>query len=385
MMVVVTVVTAAAAATTTTDLDRMDLQWFASAEDEGRTFEPTDLTYRKAREEGRVAKSQDLIGALGLLLPALAIVFLAPGMLRSCVELLRFFLTRATAEILNRGTAVVVFRYFVRLALPVLAVAVATALFSNMIQTGLLFTTKPLTPDFSKIVPRFGKYFERTLGSVEGLMNFGKSVAKMVVIGAAAYAIITSNLRELANLQKADVFTALSFVAGLAARLLLIAGLLLVALSIPDYLFQRWQFRESLKMNKQQFKEEMKQEEGDPQVRSRLRARYRDLLSREMLAKVPEADVVITNPTHYSVALRYDQATMEAPMVTAKGEDALALRIREIAAHAGVPVVAHPPLTRAIYHDTEVGETVPVRYWRVLGILLRHFWKFDRARAGAAT
>ena len=143
----------------------MDLQWFA-AEDEGRTFEPTDATYRKAREEGRVAKSQELIAALGLLLPAIVLIFLAPWMLRTCAEMLKFFYTRITEldPLIDRLTAVVFINYFVRLALPVLTVAVAAALFSNLVQVGFHFTTKPLVPDFSRVLPRFGRYFQRKIG-----------------------------------------------------------------------------------------------------------------------------------------------------------------------------------------------------------------------------
>jgi flagellar biosynthetic protein FlhB len=360
----------------------LDLQWFA-AEDEGRTQDPTEVTYRRAREEGRVAKSQELIGALGLLLPALAIFFLAPGMLRTCTEMLRFFFTRVNEldPVNDRVVAGLFFSYFARLVLPILAVAVAAALFSNMVQTGgLLFTTKPIVPDFSRVLPRFGRYFQRTLFSIEGVVNFIKSIAKMAIIGMVAFFVIRSRIYELANLQKAELWTGISLIASLAARMLIISALLLLLISIPDYLFQRWQFRESLKMTREQAKEELKQDEGDPQIRSRLRARYRELLTRDMLAKVPQADVVITNPTHYSVALEYNRGEMEAPMVTAKGEDDLAMRIREIARENGVPVVPHPPLTRVLYSETEVGDIVPVKYWNVVILFLGKFFNMDKNR-----
>lgn len=359
----------------------MDLQWFA-AEDEGRTQEPTETTYRRAREEGRVAKSQELIGALGLLLPAVSIFFLAPGMLRTCVEMVRFFFTRVNEldPVNDRLVAGVFFDYLARLALPILAVAVVAALFSNLIQTGFLFTTKPLVPDFSRVAPRLGRYFQRTLFSLEGLVNFAKSIAKMAIIGMVAYFLIRSRIKDLANLQTAGLWNGISLVSSLAARMLIISALLLLLISIPDYLFQRWQFRESLKMTREQAKEELKQDEGDPQIRSRLRARYRELLTRDMLAKVPQADVVITNPAHYSVALQYRREEMEAPMVIAKGEDELAMRIREVAKANDVPVVPHPPLTRAIYNETEVGEIIPVRYYRVAAILLKKFFEVDKSR-----
>jgi flagellar biosynthetic protein FlhB len=357
----------------------IDLQWFA-AEDEGRTQDPTEVTYHKAREEGRVAKSQDLISALGLLLPAVAIFFLAPLMLRTCLEMLRFFFTRINEldPVSDRMVAGIFFNYLIRLILPILTVAVAAALFSNLVQTGFLFTTKPLTPDFSRVLPRFGRYFQRTLFSIEGLVNFVKSIAKMAVIGLTAYLIIRSDIHKLANLQTASLWTGISTVAGLAAKILIISPLLLLAISIPDVMFQRWQFKESLKMTREQAKEELKQDEGDPQIRSRLRSKYRELLSQNMLAKVKDANVVITNPTHYSVALEWDNIRMDAPTVIAKGEDALALRIRELAREADVPVIPHPPLTRALYNETELGDQIPRRYWEVVAAVLGRVLSMDK-------
>jgi flagellar biosynthetic protein FlhB len=363
----------------------IDLQWFA-AEDEGRTQDPTEVTYRKAREEGRVAKSQDLISALVLLLPAVAIFFLAPSMLRTCLEMLRFFFTRINEldPVNDRLTAGVFFTYFARLVLPILAVAVLAALFSNLVQTGFLFTTKPLIPDFSRVLPRFGRYFQRTLFSVEGLVNFGKSIIKMAVIGFTAYFIIRGDIYKLANLQTAELWLGFTTVALLAAKLLIASALLLLVIAIPDIMFQRWQFKESLKMTREQAKEELKQDEGDPQIRSRLRKRYRELLSKSMLGKVKDANVVITNPTHYSVALEYDGRKMDAPTVIAKGEDDLALRIREIAREFDVPVVPHPPLTRVLYNETELGEQIPRRYWEVVATILGHVLTLDRKRRGQA-
>jgi flagellar biosynthetic protein FlhB len=357
----------------------IDLQWFA-AEDEGRTQDPTEVTYRKAREEGRVAKSQELISALVLLLPAVAILFLAPLMLRTCVEMLRFFFTRINEldPVNDRLVAGIFFNYFVRLVLPILIVAVAAALFSNLVQFGFLFTTKPLTPDFTRILPRFGRYFQRTLFSVEGLVNFLKSIAKMVVIGLAAYLLIRSDLEKLQNLQTVNLWQGITTVAVLAAKLLIISALLLLLISIPDIVFQRWQFRESLKMTREQAREELKQDEGDPQIRSRIKRRYRDLLSQSMLGKVKDANVVITNPTHYSVALEWDAQRMNAPMVIAKGEDDLALRIREIAREFDVPVIPHPPLTRALYNETQLGDQIPRRYWEVVAIVLGHVLNADK-------
>lgn len=359
----------------------MDLQWFA-AEDEGRTEEPSEYKIRKAREEGRVAKSQELIAALVLLLPALTLVFLAPSMLRTCMEMLRFFFERSIE--LDPSKDPIIFQafinYFSRLALPLVAVAVVAALFSNIVQVGFLFTTKPLVPNFSKIVPRFGKYFQRTLFSMEGLFNFVKSIFKMVIVGVVAYLLIRSKIEVLTNLQTSTLWKGITTVSTLAAQMLIICALLMLALSIPDYLFQRFQYMESLKMTKQEVKEERKMYEGDPLVKSRLRQRMRELLTKNMAANVPKADVVITNPTHFAVALEWNQGAMPAPMVTAKGMDDVALRIRRIAEENNVPVVENRPLARALYAETEIGDIIPDKYFQAIAAVLAHVYKMNGDR-----
>jgi flagellar biosynthetic protein FlhB len=362
----------------------IDLQWFA-AEDEGRTEEPSEYKIQRAREEGRVAKSQELIGALVLFLPAMTVLFLAPSMLRTCTEMVRFFFLRA-AELDPVKDGIIpgaFFSYFVRLVLPIVIVAMAAAIFANLIQTGFLFTTKPLVPDFSRIVPRFGRYFQRTLFSLEGLFNFFKSIIKLGVIGAVAYFIISNNIERFANLQKVSLWIGISTVAAQAARMLIISALLLLLLSIPDYMFQRRQYRESLKMSREEVKEERKMYEGDPYVRSRLRTRMREVMTRNMLLQVPKADVVITNPTHFAVALEYRQGAMDAPQVTAKGEDEIAFRIRRIAVQYGVPLVENKPLARELYANTEVGDSVPEAYWSLVAEILSKVMSINEERRKA--
>jgi flagellar biosynthetic protein FlhB len=359
----------------------IDLQWFA-AEDEGRTEEPTEYKIRKAREEGRVAKSQELVGALVLLLPALAIVFLAPSMFRTMLEMTRFFLSRST-ELDPTKDAIVVrtfYLYFARLALPIGLVAVFAAVFANVVQTGFLFTTKPLVPNFSKILPRFGQYFRRTLFSAEAAFNFAKSIVKIAIIGIVAFVIVRSELPRLASLQAASLWSGVTLVAGLVMRLIIVSALLMLVLAVPDYIFQRRQYIESLKMTKQEVKEERKMYEGDPLIKGRLKQRMRELLSRNMAANVPKADVVIANPTHFAVALEWNRATMPAPMVTAKGVDEVALRIRRIAEENGVPVVENRPLARALFAEAEIGDIIPEQFYQMIAVVLAKVNKLNEAR-----
>jgi len=360
----------------------IDLQWFADDEDApGKTEEPTEHKLQRLREEGQVVKSQELVSALGLFLPALLLLFLAPSMLRTFLEMLRFFLMRATEMDPTKDSliAVVFFRYLLILAWPILAVAFVTAIFSNVVQTGFLFTTKPITPDFTRVMPKIGQFFKRIF-SIDGLYNFGKSILKMAIIGTVSYVLIRSDINKLLNLQKADVWIGFTAVSSIAIRMLLIASILMLILAIPDYMFQRWRFRERNKMTRYEIKEELKMYEADPQMQSRIRSRFRDLLRQNISAAVPKADVVITNPTHLAVALQYDQRSMPGPTVVAVGADEMAARIRQIAQEHEVPLVENKPLAWNLYRDTSVGDIIPVKYWNTVAAILSKVWYLNEER-----
>jgi flagellar biosynthetic protein FlhB len=337
------------------------------------------------RDEGQLAKSQELVGAVTLFLPGLLLLFLAPYMLRTCMEMLRFFILRAveldpTQDAIIAG---IFFNYLVRLALPLLAVAVFAALFSNIIQVGFLFTAKPITPDLSKAVPKFGQYFKRIF-SIDGVFNLLKSIIKILIIGGVAFFLIRSEIHKLVNLQRAGIWLGLTTVASIAIRMILINSVLLLLLSIPDFIFQRWRFREKNKMSRHEMKEEMKMYEGDPQVRNRIRSRFRDLLKQNISAAVPRADVVITNPTHYAIALEYHQETMpDGPMLTAKGVDEVAARIRKLASEHGVPIIENKPLAQALYKDIEVGSYIPDTYYRVVAEIYKKVMHINELRRKA--
>ena len=361
------------------------LQWFSDSDDEdapGKTEQPTEHKLRKLREEGQVVKSQELTGAIGLLLPGILLLFLAPSMLRTCAEMVQVYFLRVTEmDPTKDGLIAAVFlRYFVTLAAPILAVAVISAILSNLAQLGgWLFTTKPITPNFSKTVPKFGQYFKRIFSS-EGLFNLGKSIAKIIIIGIVAFLFISADIQKLLNLQKSDVYTGLTLVASIAIKMLIVTAVLLLVLGIADYFFQRWRFRERHKMTRYEIKEEMKMYEADPQIQSRIRSRFRELLQQNITATVPQADVVITNPTHLAVALRYDQNSMPGPMVTALGADTVAARIREIAQEHEVPLVENKPLAWALYRETDVGDIVPEAYWNTVVVILSRIWRLNQQR-----
>ena len=361
----------------------ISLQWFADSDEDapGKTEEPTEHKLQRLREEGQVVKSQELVSALGLFLPALLLLFLAPFMLRTCVEMVKFFFLRVT-ELDPTKDAIIVgvfFQYLLKLTAPILGVAMFAAIFSNVVQTGFLFTTKPITPDFSRVAPKIGQFFRRIF-SVDGLYNFFKSILKMAVIGGVSYILIRSDINKLLNLQKVDIWLGLTTVSWIAIKMLIIAAVLMLILSIPDYMFQRWRFRERNKMTRYEIKEELKMYEADPQMQSRIRSRFRDLLRQNISTAVPKADVVITNPTHLAIALQYDQGAMPGPMVVAVGADEMAAKIREIAQEYEVPLVENKPLAWSLYRETSVGDIIPVNYWNTVAAILSKVWYLNEQR-----
>jgi len=362
----------------------IDLQWFADENDEdapGKTEQPTDTKLKRLRDEGQVVKSQELIGAIGLLLPALLLLFLAPSMLRTFAEMVRFYFLRVTEmDPTKDGLIAGVFlRYFIRLTAPILAVALLSAVISNIAQLGgWLFTTKPLVPNFSRALPKFSQYFKRIF-SIEGLVNLGKSLAKIIIIGIVAFLFISSDIELLLNLQKSDLYSGLVIVARIAVRMIIVVAVLLLALGIVDYFFQRWRFRERHKMTRYEVKEELKMYESDHMIQSRIRSRFREMLKQNLNVTVPQADVVITNPTHIAVALKYDRM-MRGPQVIALGIDTMAARIREIAEENDVPLVENKPLARALYERTDVGDIIPEEYFYAVALILKQVMNINEMR-----
>lgn len=358
-------------------LQTFDLQWFA-AEDEGRTEDPTEYKIRKAREEGRVPKSQELSSALNLLFPTIVLIVLAPWLINQLVEMLHFFLTISVEDSQTGQTLFITFlNYFLKCMLPLAITAMVTGIASNVIQNGgFLFTTKPIEPKFSKVAPNFAKYFKRTLFSAEGAFNSIKSLFKIAVIAIVAFITIRNEIPVLVELMQTGIWNALTYIGSMSSKLLLTSALIFCALSIPDYIFQRYSFKESLKMTKQEVKEEYKMLEGDPEIKSRQYARMMEIYSQNIRRIVPQADVVITNPTHFAIAIVYE-AGMEAPKVIAKGQDEMAQRIKAIARENGIVMVENRPLARALYTNTKINDTIPTEYFAAVATILQHVYMID--------
>ena len=354
----------------------IDLQWFAP-EDEGRTEDPTEYKLRKAREEGKVAKSADLTAAIVLIFCITALAAFGSSMVEGMRDMMVFFFSNSTEmdPVASPEAGMAALGYFMRIVLPIVSVAFVAAFAGNVFQVGLQFSAKPITPDPSKVLPRFGKWFQRSFMSAEAGFNLMKSIVKVLIIGGIVFLNIRMEFERIIGFISVTFLEAFSALSTIAFRIMLEAAIAMLAFAILDYRFQRKQHIDSLKMSKQEVKEERKMTEGDPLIKSRLRERMRDIMTRDMMRKIPEADVVITNPTHFAVVMQWDREKMQAPMVTAKGQDNMAFRIRAIATDNKVPIIENKPLARALYAEVEIGDFIPEQYYQAMAIILAEVYK----------
>ena len=346
-----------------------------AAEDEGRTEEPSEYRLEQARKEGRVAKSQEIGSSLVLLLTTLVLIFFGKFILTQCITIFEFFFSKcANPDMSNKNLFMGFIVPYLKMIIPTSIVAVVAGTIANIVQNkGFIFSWKPLEPKFSKITPKFGQYFSKTVFSMKGLFNVAKSIGKVAIIILIAFFLIRKDLFVLVQIiSNGQILSAVGKIATMAAQLLIIVGVLFLVISIPDYFVQRKEFMESMKMTKQEVKQEYKELEGDPEVKGRLQQMQRELLQQNIPKAVSEADVVITNPTHFAVVLKYDETESSAPVVTAKGEDEVAFTIKRFAKEYNKPIVENRPVARGLYTDTKIGDIIPRGYWKVISVIYSH-------------
>lgn len=349
----------------------IDLQWF-SAEDEGKTEDPSEYRLRKAREEGRVAKSQELNSTIVFFVNIILLVIMSPWIELKLEEMMTFFFRNSTeSNIFDKRNLYLFLKYLIELTIPFALLGTFSAVMANLIQNrGFIFTTKTIEPNFGKVVPHFGEYFKKTLFSFEGIFNILKSIVKIIVIGIISYIIINNKKEILMSLlYTGGPRLALKQIGSITAQILIVCSIFLLAIGILDYIIQRRQFMEKMKMTKQEVKEEYKDLEGDPEVKGHLDQAQQQMLQQNIPKAVKESDVVITNPTHFAISLQYKIGIDDLPKVTAKGEDRLALNMKKIAYENDIPVVENKPLARGLYTDTKVGDIIPETYMKTISIV----------------
>jgi flagellar biosynthesis protein FlhB len=339
-----------------------------------RTEAATPRRLQELKDKGRVVRSTDLIMAGGLLAGFLvlqsfggaAAAELRGEMERQFTTLLRADLTDATLADLWLNTGLL----FLRVSAPLIALTVVGVVL-NVGQTGLSVSGRGLTPQFSRLNPLDAA---KRIFSMHGLVELGKTLLKAGLVAFVLYNVYTESLPALVALGGADLRTTAPQLAALISKLGMTAGAALLGLGILDYGYQRWEFVRSSRMSKDEIREEFKQTEGDPKIKGRIRQMQRKLASRRMMQDVPKADVVVTNPTHLAVALAYRPGEMGAPRVVAKGADAVALKIREIAREHDVPVLENKPLARALYASVEVGTEIPMDLFQAVAEVLAYIY-----------
>lgn len=349
-----------------------------------KTEEPTPRKLEQARSKGDVAKTPDLPAFLSFAAAASVIAISGGWMSKKLAAAMLPFIANAGEISVTSAGATDLARVAVMASLPILIVVLSAAALAgaagHLIQTGLMFTPDKLKMDFKKVSPLGG--LKRIFG-LDGLMNFVKSLLKVFATGAVAWFVLKPHLPEMNNLAATDPAIILPFASDILRKVAFaVAGLLLV-ISGADWFWQKQRFTVRMRMSKEELKEDYKQSEGDPHVKARQRQIRSDRARRRMMQAVPNATVVVMNPTHYAVALKYEQGEDEAPMCVAKGLDSLALKIRAIAEEAGVPVIEDAPLARALYAAVEVEEMIPAAHYEAVAKIIGFILNGAKKRAGA--
>lgn len=334
-----------------------------------KTEAPTPRRLEKAAEEGQVPLSREAVGFATLLAATIALGLALPALGTDLLRAMRRLLEASGPGTGSAELALSLAREAGLALLPVLAAVAAAAILSTFAQTGLPRSAKAAAPQLNRLSPIAG--FKRILGP-DGLMEMLRTLLKLAGVGAAVW--LALDLSSLDATLHRPAAALLGTAADGAARLMLAALITFAALAVLDVAWVRWRHTQQLRMSREELKEELKDTDGDPFMKARRRSIQEGRARRRMLAQVPKAAVVITNPTHYAVALHYEQGQSAAPRLVAKGVDSMAARIRAAAEGHGVPIVSNPPLARALYRlepDTEI----PPEYWQAVAEIIAYVWR----------
>ncbi|MFP4015812.1 MAG: flagellar biosynthesis protein FlhB [Halanaerobiales bacterium] len=341
-----------------------------------KTEKPTPRKLKKAREEGQVAKSQELNSAFTLLGSFLVLYYIFGSFIHSMgSKMTAFFSMNAAPEFTlddSYRLLTEVFLYMMRLVAPVMIASALMGAFINFAQVGPRFVTKILQPKFKKLNPIEGA---KRLFSLKSIIELIKSLSKALIVGVLTYNQVKGAWPRLLTLSQEGLEPALLYIADIISRIAFSIIIFMIILGIADYVYQRWEFMRNMKMTKQEVKEEHKEMEGDPHIKSQRRQLQRQMSMNRMITAVEEADVVITNPTHIAVALKFDLETMEAPVVVAKGEDFVAQKIKEVARENDVEIVENKPLARSLNASTEIGDEIPGDLYQAVAEILAYIFK----------
>jgi len=340
---------------------------------EEKTEKATPKRRREAREKGQVAKSREVVSAILLLLMFWCIKVLSVYIYDRLTYIISKFLT-IFVNVDNlykpenmKNIFVQSLWFFMSIVLPILLIAFLASILANYLQVGFIFSFKPLAPNFNKLNPIEGL---KRIFSKNSLIELFKASFKMLLIGYFIYDFIRDNYMMIAKIMHMELNTSVAFVGNAIITIGIRISIVLLILAVFDYGYQIWEYEKNLRMSKQEIKEEYKQVEGNPQIKSKIKEKQRQLSLRRMMAEIPKADVIITNPTHYAVAIKYDTDISDAPIVIAKGKDLIAHRIKDKAKESDVPIIENKPLAQALYNTTEIGQQIPVEMYQAVAEVL---------------
>jgi flagellar biosynthetic protein FlhB len=349
--------------------------------DQEKTEPATPKRLQEMREKGQVAKSREVPSVAILIAGLLIFYFLGTTMIRDFMDLMKWSFTNSGTMQLKEANlhwlVIELFQRGLKIVAPLFVVLVLVGLASNYVQVGFLFSTQAIAPKFSKLNPLkgLGRMFSK-----QALVELVKSLLKIGVVGCVTYLTVKGELKYIVPLMDKELWSVLSYIGTVCFKILLRTSWVLIVLAVLDFVFQRWDFLQEAKMSKQEIKDEFKQREGDPLIKSRVRQAQRAMAKRRMMESVPKADVVITNPVHLAVALEYSTHGMSAPQLTAKGSRLVAERIKEIARQNHIPIVENKPLAQALFKGVEIGQEIPTVFYKAVAEVLTYVYQLKNKR-----
>jgi len=346
-----------------------------------KTEEPTAKRKSKARDDGNVAKSQDVNVVAGLFAGLIYLLLMGPSMVKSLGLLIRKIYQEQALIAVNQVTMITLLNDILNSAslilLPFFLVLIITAVLSNIVQIGFLFTTNVFKPKLDKFNPIKGmkKFFK-----IRQVVTIIQQLAKLFAVAIPPYLIIKSELNELPLIMDMSIWSIMGIIGFTLIKIFLSVTIVLLFLAIYDLFYTRKKHKEDLMMTKQEVKDERKNAEGDPKIKARIRRLQMEEIRKRMMTSVPEADVVITNPVHLAVALKYDRNVSSAPIVVAKGARLIAERIKEIAREHGVPIIENKPLAQSLFKMVDIGESIPEELYKAVAGVLAYVYSQKRGR-----
>jgi flagellar biosynthetic protein FlhB len=354
--------------------------------DQEKTEQPTQKRRDEARKKGQVAKSQEITSVAILLACLTLFYFTSTVMIEKVVAMTRWTFMESGRFVIDDSTIghliiAFVIKMFGVIG-PLLLTVVVIAVLANIIQIGFISSSEAIMPKLSKISPLRGA---QRLFSIRALVELAKNILKIVIVGIVAYLTIKGEVRDLVTLGNMSTWGVMTYMGNVTFKVIFRSCWILLVLAVLDYMFQKWEFEKNLRMSKQEIKDEFKQTEGDPLIKSRIKRIQREMARKRMMARVPEADVIITNPTHLAVALVYDQGSMDAPTVLAKGRGFIAEKIKEIGRKSGVPIIENKPLAQVLYKVVDVNGVIPTNLYTAVAEVLAYVYNIKPKRTSRSS